>query len=122
MRSLKSSNNLYLKAGSLIESSIAITVITVCLFIALKLYIMVINTDSLLTNETKQYQVDRLIAEIKQNKNFESEIYQFKNYTIRKKVSNYENRSNLLKISLLVETKSDTITYSYLVLNNNEQK
>lgn len=116
MESLRHSKQYYLRASSLIESVIAITIIAICLLIALKLFITILEARPSLNNHRLKFQVDKLVSEMKLNPNFTSEVYDFKTYKIRKIVTNDENRSQLKKVSYAIEQQRDTITYQYYML------
>lgn len=115
MASSKIYNPYYIKASSLIESTIAITIITISLLIALKLYITIIDHSISLKTGKVQYEIDKLFIETKLSNSYDTEVYIYKNYNIRKEVDNYKNTENLLKLSFFVETKLDTTSFHYLV-------
>jgi len=112
----------YLKASSLIESVIAITIIAICLLIALRLYVIVLDTSQSILNSKIKFQINRLVSDMKINQNFDSEVYNFKTYKIRKVVTNFENRKNLKKISYIVHVRSDSIVYNYLILKKDVEE
>ena len=107
-----------LRAGSLIESVIAISIIAICLLVAIKLYAAILDAKTpTLANQVK-FQVDRLVSEMRLNPNFNSEIYDFDTYKISKTVS--ENEEKLRKVSYFVEHSKDTVIYHYYFLVNEE--
>ncbi|MEE9363935.1 MAG: hypothetical protein V3U92_15145 [Cellulophaga sp.] len=106
----------YVVAGSLIESVIAISIIAICLLIALKLYISILDSRSLSNDYRVKYQVDKLLSELKVNQNFESEVYDFKTFMINKVVTDFEGKKNIKKVSYVVVNKKDTVTYQYVIL------
>ena len=110
------SRKFYFKASSLIESVIAITIIAICLLVALKLYITILGARPCTNNYRLKFQVDKLVADMKLNPSFTSEVYDFKTYKIRKKVTDSENGKNLKKVSYFEEQQNDTIAYHYYIL------
>ncbi len=120
MVSLRPCKKGYLAASSLIESVIAITIITVCLLIALKLYITVLEGRPSANDHRLRFQIDKLVSEMKLNPSFDSETYEFETFKIHKNVSDYEDLERLKKISYTVVTQSDTITYHHLITKQNE--
>lgn len=122
MESLKRYKKGYIRASSLIESVIAITIITLCLLVALQLYITVLEGRPAMNDHRLKFQVDQLVSEMKLNPSFDSEIYDFETYTIRKSVTHHNNRETLKKVSYSIQGQSDTITYHYLILKEDENQ
>ena len=116
MELLKTYEKRYVCASSLIESVIAITIITICLLIALKLYVTILDSRQSINNNHIKFQVDKLMSEMKLNPSFDTEIYDFKTYKIIKEVTGYQGKSQLKKVSYIVEMQSDTLSYDYLIL------
>jgi len=108
----------YFNASSLLESVIAVSIIAVCLLVALKIYIIILDSRSSVNNLKQNYKVEKLFAEMKLNPQFESEVYDFKTFKIRKIVSNDERIEKLKKISYSVEKKRDTVVYTFYLLSN----
>ena len=122
MESPKPSKRGYIAASSLIESVIAITIITICLLVALKLYITILEGRPSINNHRLKFHVDKLVAEMKLTPNFDSELYDFKTYKIKKTVSDHENQLHLKKVSYTIQGQSDTITYHYLIIKEDEDQ
>lgn len=116
MESSRHCSKYYLKASSLIESVIAITIIAICLLVALKLYSTILGARPSINNHRLKFQVDKLVSEMKLNPSFTSEVYDFKTYKIRKTISDTENSQQLKKVSYSIEQPKDTITYQYYIL------
>ena len=112
----------YFKASSLVESIIAITIIAICLLIALRLYINVLESGPSADNQRAKFKVNALVEDMKLNQNFDSEVYGYKTYKISKEVTDYQNRNNLKKVSYTVQCKTDTITYDYLIVKKNAEE
>ncbi|WP_396591873.1 hypothetical protein [Allomuricauda sp. R78024] len=114
--SLKTYKKSYLVAGSLVESVIAITLITICLFIALKLHVTILDKSAFINNSRKLAVLNRLVTNMKMNKNYSNEVFGFETYSIHKTVSTYENDDNLLKVTFVLQESTDTTRYYYLIL------
>lgn len=112
----------YLKASSLIESIIAVTIIAICLLIALRLYINVLDSSQSINKTKIRFQINKLVSDMRMNQNFDSEVYDFKSYKIRKVVTNFEDQKNLKKVSYIVQAKSDTLIYNYLMLKRDAEE
>ncbi len=122
MESLRRYKKGYLKASSLIESVIAIAIITTCLLVALQLYITVLEGRPTTNDHRLKFQLDQLVSEMKLNPSFDSEIHDFQTYTIRKSVAAHNSREALKRVSYAIQGQSDTITYHYLILKEDENQ
>jgi Tfp pilus assembly protein PilV len=122
MESLKRYKKGYIRASSLIESVIAVTIITLCLLVALQLYVTVLEGRPSMNDYRLKFQVDQLVSEMKLNPSFDSGIYDFETYTIRKSVTDHNNLETLKKVSYSIQGQSDTITYHYLILKEDENQ
>ncbi len=105
----------FLKANSLIESVIAITIIATCLLIAIRVYVLVLNSSDPFIAYKIRFKVDELVASTKREQTFDNEIYNFENYTIEKKVEAYQDTKGLKKVKYIATTTSDTIVFNYLL-------
>jgi Tfp pilus assembly protein PilV len=116
----KLSKKYYFNASSLLESVIAVSIIAVCLLVALKMYITILDSRPSVNNFKQKYKVEKLFADMKLNPQFESELYDFKTFKIRKIVSNDEHIEKLKKISYSIEQPIDTVIYTFYLLSNEE--
>lgn len=121
MESPRPYEKFYFRASSLIESVIAITIIAICLLVALKLYVTILEARPSINKHRLKFKVDKLVSEMKLNPSFTSETYDFKTYKIRKTVTENENQQQLKKVSYSIEQQKDTITYHYYILAYEDQ-
>lgn len=118
MVSLKPFNKYSVVGNSLIESVIAISIIAICLLVALKLYVMIMEGRPSTSNQVLRFEVDKLVSEMKINPNYEPQNYNFKTFRIKKVISDYMGYPNVIKVSYFVLQKSDTTVYHYLFVKN----
>lgn len=115
LKESKKYNKLFVKASSLLESVIAITIIATCLLIAIRVYASVLNSSSSINAYRMKFKVNELVNETKQTQEFDDEIYELKGYTIKKTVSDLEKNNKIKKVKYEVYTKSDTLIYNYMI-------
>lgn len=111
-----------LNGSSLIESVIAITIIATCLLIAIRLYASVLNSSASMNSYRTNFKVAQLYDEIKKTQDFDDELYNYKTFSIKKKVKDFQGNKNLKNIKLIVQRVSDTVTYNYLLIKKNENE
>lgn len=116
MELLKKYNKL--KASSLIESVIAMTIISVCVLIAMSVYAMVLKSSKSITYYQLQTERQKILNEIKNNTSLTNETYDFKKFSIEKVIQIHESNAELLELSLTTIHKKDTLTYVYLIQAN----
>ncbi len=117
LKELKTYNKHLLKGSSLIESVIAIAIIATCLLVAIRLYAAVLNSSSSLSSYKMKFKVAELYNNAKITSDFDDELYEFKTYSIKKKVEDFQSNKELKNIKFIVQTASDTIVYNYLLVN-----
>lgn len=103
--------NYKLKASSLIESVMAIAIISICVFIATMVYVKLLEADY----EISYYKAKQKIAELHlqtiQQQLFENENYDFESYKIKKTTNDYSLFLKQVTFVLETETKKETIEY-----------
>lgn len=82
MKLLKNSNPL--KASSLVETVMAITLISICSLIALMVYLNVVSQSNPIYYYEAKHTVEKLTLAAAQEQDFEDDTYRYKNYTIEK--------------------------------------
>lgn len=115
MKELKKYKKAFVAGSSLLESVIAVTIIATCLLIAISIYAAVLNNSSSIDAYKVKFKINQLVSEMKASQQFDDEMYELKNYTIKKKVSNVEGNKELKKIEFAVYIKSDTLTYNFVM-------
>lgn len=116
MKGLKTYNKYFLEASSLIESVIAITIIATCLLIAIRLYAMVLNSSDSLNSYKIKFKIAQLYNEARITQDFDDELYDYKTFSIRKIVNEFQGKKELKNIRYMVMTQEDTLVYNYIVL------
>lgn len=103
------------KASSLLESVIAITVLSLCTLIAVQIYAgLLADSPSLLYYKAK-FQMQEIITQTQKNHDFEEEVFDFKNYTIIKNSTDYGDHLTLKKITLKAIVAKDTLREDFLI-------
>ena len=74
------------KASSLIESIIAIVLISICSLVALTVYLNVIGQNNPIAYYEAKHTIEHLADEAQKTQNFEKEVYSYKHYSIEKNV------------------------------------
>lgn len=103
-----------LKANSIIESVIAMTIIAICLSLAMIIYSNVIRTGKDLTDFIAHQKVKELLWEALSEKSFKNETYTFKYYEVVKEVEKKEE-SDSYKLTFTVKRKSNKHIYEFIV-------
>lgn len=86
-----------LKANSLLESVIAIAMISVCVLIALIIYVNVIQQNKSISYYEAKHKIALFTEEMIQKNDYENNSYSFEGYSIDKKVTiNKEEHTALL--------------------------
>lgn len=107
----------YLKASSLIESTMAIAIISFCLLIGMRVFGIVTDNKPIIDYDLISIHINQLIDNVRTTKNYENEVFQFEGLEIEKTVSNYENIEKLKQIIFKVKTAKDTLIIKSLILN-----
>nr|WP_299384797.1 hypothetical protein [Allomuricauda sp.] len=116
MALLKRSKHGFVQAGSLIESVMAITLITICLLIALQLHASILDKSAIMDDSRKLVVLNQLVTDMKMNQNYEDATFKIGTYQIKKNVSPFAGNSNLLKVDFTIQERTNKKKYSYLVL------
>lgn len=76
-----------LKASSILESVIAITIISICVLVAFLVYLNIISQNKPISYYDAKHKVEFITNESLMNKNYDNETFKFKNYNIIKTVT-----------------------------------
>jgi len=108
MRSLK--NYKYLKASSLLESVIAIAIISVCILVAFSIYLNVVKQNRSIGFYNAKHKVEAITQDVLMNKDYEDNSFKFKGFTIDKKVEkDIKNNTLILNFTIVSSNKSFTL-------------
>ncbi len=117
MQSLKSFKSL--KASSLVESVIAIAIISVCVLVAFMIYINVVSQNHSVNYYQAKHKVDYLVQQSIDDNEHDDELYTFDGYTINKVVEiRKEERTTLLTFT--IKTGGKTYIINKLLPYQNE--
>ena len=106
-----SRNYKILKASSIIESVIAISVISICMLSAFTIYLNIINQTKSIQYLNAQHKVNLLTQQTIIAKDYDDNLYTFSSYTIDKKVSlNKKEHTALLTFTVDVGGKKNVYT------------
>ncbi len=111
---MRSLSKYKIKAGSIIESVIAMTIIAVCLSMALIIYARVLDADHSIANYQARQKVKELLWETKTEQLFIDEDYDFESFTVHKKVEELENDSGY-KVVFMIKVQSKKEIFQYVV-------
>ncbi len=108
------SNKYKVKAGSIIESVIAMTIIAICLSMALIIYARVLDADQSVAHYQARQKVKELLWETKTEKQFEDEDFDYETYKIEKKVEELDHNAGY-KIVFIIKVQSKKEKHQYIV-------
>ncbi|MBP2832834.1 hypothetical protein J8281_11615 [Aquimarina sp. U1-2] len=109
---MPSSSKYRVKAGSIIESVIAMTIIAICLSMALIIYARVLDADHNIANYQARQKVKELLLETKTEKSFVDENYDYETFSIQKKVEELiKNSGYTIEFTINVQSKKEIHTY-----------
>ena len=89
-----------LKAGTLIESLIAMIIIIVCMSISAIIYTNVLDSDKQYLKLKAEQLLNQEALTIKSTKDFMDSEIKIGDWLIKRKIENYSQTKNLLKLSL----------------------
>lgn len=109
----------YINASSVLESVVAIAIIAICMLLAVRVYALVLNDTVSNSKTISKLEVDKLAADARANQDFEPNEYHLGLFKVQKKVSDFEGNPGLKHVSFIVQSKRDTVEYSFLMTNEN---
>lgn len=98
-----------LKASTLVESIIAMVIITLCLSIGVMIYINVINADKQLSSQKASFILANEANRIKTEKNFISTTTNINEWMIEKDISKYEGTENVYLLKLILKDANNKV-------------
>lgn len=104
---MSSLRNCKLQASSLIESVMAIAIISICISIATLVYVNLLKTDYEIAYYKAKQKITQLHLETIEQQLFEDEVYGFESYTISKEVKKYSYGVNQVNFVLTTKTKKE---------------
>ncbi len=102
-----SKHSRFLKANSLVESVIAIAIISICILVAFLIYLNVIRQNKPVHYYEAKHRVEMLYNESVADKNYESEDYVYEGYSIEKLV-NILKEDKVIRLDFKIKTGNKT--------------
>lgn len=110
-----------LKAFTLFESVVAISIITVLLVVASMIYSNVISSEKPLTYYQAQEEVEKIFTETKASGAFFTQSFSFETYDIQQDVEFYKGNNKLYQITYTVTSGTKTWwTEKHLIANSQD--
>jgi len=103
--------NCKLQASSLIESVMAIAIISICISMATLVYVKLLRSDYELAYYKAKQKIALLHLETIEKQLFDDEVYSFESYTIIKQVKEYSFGINQVDFELKTNTKKEVQHY-----------
>ena len=112
--------NCKLQASSLVESVMAIAIISICISIATLVYVRLLQSDYEIAYYKAKQKITFLYLETIEEQLFENETYSFESYTITKLVAAYSYGVNQVDFELQTKTKKETQHFLVKVISIEE--
>ena len=116
IQDMKLLKNCNLKASSLLESVIAIAIISICMLLATMVYVQLLNSDYEIAYYKAKEEVSNLHYKTITEQLFEDEVFQFETFKITKTVA--KKYMGLLEVNYLIKTNSKTGIITQLIKPN----
>jgi len=105
---MNSLRNCKLQASSLIESVMAIAIISICISMATLVYVKLLQSDYELAYYKAKQKIALLHLKTIEEQLFDDEIYGFESYSVTKQVTAYSPGINQVDFELKTKTKTET--------------
>ncbi len=116
---LSSKTYKYIKASSLLESVIAISIISICILVAFTIYLNVVKQNKSIEFYNAIHKVNLLTQEVIVAKNYDSDSYEFTGYTIDKKVE-IDKEDHIVLLVFKIKTANREHVMKKIIPFNNE--
>jgi len=103
--------NCKLQASSLIESVMAIAIISICISMATLVYVKLLQSDYEIAYYKAKQKIALLHLETIEEQLFDDEVYGFESYSVTKQVKEYSPGINQVDFELKTNTKKETIHF-----------
>ncbi len=113
---------LLVKASSLIETVIAITIITLCSLIGTLVYSKVIDQTPPIRKYKYTFELEKIIEETFINNNLKPLKKKFDGFSIEKKVVQNPAHKNIKNITFFVISQEDSLSYPIALFYKNEEE
>gem|GEM_PF-2778550 len=112
--------NCKLQASSLIESVMAIAIISICISMATLIYVKLLQSDYEIAYYKAKQKIALFHLETIEEQLFEDEVYNFESYKITKQVKEYSLGVNQVDFELQTKTKKETQHFLVKVISSEE--
>lgn len=112
MRSLKDFKTL--KANSILESVIAVTIISICILVAFTIYINVVKQNNSIKYYEAKHKTSKLTEESLYLNDYDSNLYTFEGYTINKEVK-IRKTENIALLIWTIKIRDKTYTINNMI-------
>lgn len=118
---LLSKNFSKLRASSLLESVIAIAIISTCILVAFSIYLNVMNTKKPIAYFNAKHKIEAWTKEIASKGDYDDDIYSSEGFVIKKSVQiNKDDKNVLLKFTIKTNIKTYEVQKMVLYITNYE--
>lgn len=108
-----------LKAGSILESVIAITIISISSLIAFTIYLNVIKSNTSIVMENAKQTLVKLINKSELENNIEDEEFVYDNYKIEKR-GELNKKEHIARVYWLIKTTTKKKEYQTIMVYNED--
>jgi len=111
--------NSRIKASSIVETVIAITIIAICSLVATLVFANVIHSTTPLNKYEFEFELEKIMESTLNNNEITDATYKFEEFTIQKKVEQHSPFHDTYKIAFLI-TRGKNIYYYELIKYNRD--
>ena len=111
-----------LKAFSLFESVIAITIISICIGLGTMIYANVVTSETPMTVYEAKAEIHRLFYNLKEQKQYFNETTDFEGYSIDQTLDFYQGNKAIYQVDYTVLIHGKTAHIQSFLLNNEENE
>ena len=108
---LSKNYKIHLKASSLIESVMAIAIISICVFIATLVYAKLLESDYEIAYYKAKQKVSELHYQTTTEQLFDNDEYDYESFKIKKEVEEHSNSINKVTFEIISKSKKEKIFY-----------
>ncbi|TGV01055.1 hypothetical protein EM932_16990 [Flavivirga rizhaonensis] len=106
-----------MKASSLVESVIAISIISICVLVVFMVYLNVINLNKSVHYYKAKHTIEFLTQEIIKQQDYEDNIFKYEGYTVTKKAT-IDDEDQMVLLSFLIQTGHNEYQVNKLIPYN----
>lgn len=115
MSLLKNYRVLYLKASSLLESVMAISIISICILIGTMTYAKVLETGNTLVFYKAKHRISKMLLSSSDAHFFEDNEYDYSSYKITKRIEKHPHNLYIRRVVFTIEIGAKSSEYSHIL-------